>query len=132
MEAIGREARNTVMQAEMKRRSFKGVIDVVYGGDKSERVTDYPGKNGKAKFGKSHKRKADTLDRVAEEDAFIQAKPMSKREQKRQAKKARLEKDQGQDKNANGSLGTLPAPESNPISTNSKSIENIAESRSDV
>ncbi len=86
MEAVGKEARGVVVQAEMKRRSFRGVIDVVYGGEKSERE---PGKSAKGKQEKG-KRKADVLEG---NNGGLDAtpKPISKREQKRQAKKARLE-----------------------------------------
>lgn len=85
-EAVGSEARSVVVQAEMKRRSFRGVVDVIYGGKKPEKVLqkeDGP-KNGKGK------RKADTLDDQVGKGGE-EAKTLSKREQKRQAKKARLE-----------------------------------------
>ena len=85
-EAVGSGARSVVVQAEMKRRSFRGVVDVIYGGDKPAGIV--PKEDGE-KTGKG-KRKADSLEnqvRKVEE----KAKPLSKREQKRQAKKARLE-----------------------------------------
>ncbi len=86
MEAVGKEARGVVVQAEMKRRSFRGVIDVVYGGEKPERE---PGKSAKGKQEKG-KRKADVLE---DNNGGLDATPtpISKREQKRQAKKARLD-----------------------------------------
>ena len=86
MEAVGKEARGVVVQAEMKRRSFRGVIDVVYGGEKPERE---PRKSAKGKQEKG-KRKADVLE---DNNGGLDTtpKPISKREQKRQAKKARLE-----------------------------------------
>lgn len=83
-EAVGREARSAVVQAEMKRRSFRGVIDVVYGGKKPERPIQQVKKD-------NGKRKAAAIDDPAEE-TVLPPKPISKREQKRQAKKARLEK----------------------------------------
>ena len=85
-EAVGMEARIVVVQAEMKRRSFRGVVDVVYGGEKPEGIMEEVGGERKSKG----KRKAHSLESQngkAEEEA----KPISKREQKRQAKKARLE-----------------------------------------
>ena len=87
MEAVGKEARSVVVQAEMKRRSFRGVVDVIYGGEKPEREPEKPTK-GKQEKGK---RKAEVLKEggVAKDDAT--PKPISKREQKRQAKKARLD-----------------------------------------
>ena len=87
MEAVGGEARSVVVQAEMKRRSFRGVIDVVYGGEKPERV---PGKSKKDKQEKG-KRKAAVLENDAVGQGNVAPKPISKREQKRQAKKAKLD-----------------------------------------
>ena len=86
MEAVGNEARSVVVQAEMRRRSFRGVIDVVYGGEKPDRVPANPAK-GKQEKGK---RKADVLE---DEAGGLNAtpKPISKREQKRQARKERLD-----------------------------------------
>lgn len=88
VEAIGRDARNVVVQAEMKRRSFRGVIDVIYGGEEPPRPVqkDKSEKNEPTQV----KRKAEGLDDEATE-VVVSSKPMSKREQKRQAKKARLE-----------------------------------------
>ncbi len=107
-EAIGRESRNVVVQAELKRRSFRGVIDVVYGGEKPSRIAENDGKNGKVKSEKNQKRKADTLGTVAEEDTTAQGKPTSKRERKRQAKKARLEVVEVQGNGVNVALDTMP------------------------
>ena len=90
-EAIGREARAVVVQAEMRRSSFKGVIDVVYGGEKPQRSAEVVGKaekgvgEGKGKG----KRKAEVLEGVTDE-VVDEIKPISKREKNRRAKKARL------------------------------------------
>ena len=88
MEAVGREARNAVMQAEMKRRSFRGVIDVVYGGEQAQK----PVRNEKSEKDKkaNGKRKASDMEIQAEQEE-TPPKSISKREQKRQAKKARIE-----------------------------------------
>lgn len=93
-EAVGRESRNVIMQAQLKRRSFKGVIDVVYGGDKPEPTKKEVIQDGKGK-GSKNKRKADVLEveNGIEEDS---AKPISKRQQKRLAKEARLGNAEGQ------------------------------------
>lgn len=87
-EAVGREARNVVAQGEIKRRSFRGVIDVVNGG---EPPIKRPGAivEGKKTQGNT-KRKADALEDSALELSAV-PKPLSKRERKRQAKKARIE-----------------------------------------
>lgn len=87
MEAVGKEARSVVVQAEMKRRSFRGVIDVVYGGEKPERT---PEKSTKGKQEKG-KRKADVLEEDEARKGNATPKTISKREQKRQAKKAKLD-----------------------------------------
>ena len=86
MEAVGNEARSVVVQAEMRRRSFRGVIDVVYGGEKPVRMSGNPTKGKQAKG----KRKADVLEDEA--GGFSPTpKPISKREQKRQARKEKLD-----------------------------------------
>ena len=128
MEAIGREARNVVVQAEMKRRSFRGVIDVIYGGERPEKVTETAGKNGKTKPGKTNKRKADVLDDVAEDDITIEVKPISNREQKRQAKKARLQQSQGQNNSTYVPSKASPTPEGNPKPSSVAPLQNTAES----
>lgn len=84
-EAIGKEARAVIVQAEMKRRSFRGVIDVVYGGEKPETRENAQdqSKNG------GQKRKAGAISTgppAAGEEVTI-----SKREKKRRAKAAREE-----------------------------------------
>lgn len=87
LEAIGREARSVVVQAEVKRRSFRGVIDVVYGGEKP--ATASLGRGNKEKPA-NNKRKADVLnDGPAASEA--PEKPMSKRQQKKLAKQKREE-----------------------------------------
>lgn len=98
-EAVGREARAVVVQAEMRRRSFKGVIDVVYGGEKPQKGAEVVGKAGNAVAeGKGKgKRKAEVMEGLVGE-IVDEVKPISKREQKRRAKKARI----GGDKNESG------------------------------
>jgi ribonuclease P/MRP protein subunit RPP1 len=85
MEAVGSEARSVVMQAQMKKSSFKGVVDIIYGGEKTQRVTDEAPLGEKGRDSKV-KRKADVLDDEGTEGA---GKPISKRQLKRQAKEAR-------------------------------------------
>ena len=112
MEAVGKEARSVVVQAEMKRRSFRGVVDVVYGGEKPERESENPMKEKQEKG----KRKAEALKegRVAKGDAT--PKPISKREQKRQAKKARLDTGTALDKGPKEALdGSIISPKEAPL-----------------
>ena len=88
VEAVGREARSVVTQSEMKRRSFHGVIDVVYGGEEPPKDLA-GGKRGDENQIKG-KRKAAAL----KDDTPVvepSPKPMSKREQKRHAKRPRQE-----------------------------------------
>lgn len=88
IEAVGREARSVVVQAGMKRTSFRGVINVVYGGEKPEKLNSGSETRGKDKASSQNKRKADAMvDAGAEDDVQIQ--PVSKRQQKRQAKQAK-------------------------------------------
>ena len=87
-EAIAREARNVVVQADMKRRSFRGVIDVICGGEKPKKVIE-EGKSKNAVKG-SGKRKATVISDKTADDTTL-SKPISKREQKRQAKRAKIE-----------------------------------------
>ncbi|KAL9120283.1 MAG: hypothetical protein Q9187_003162 [Circinaria calcarea] len=96
-EAVGREAKAVAVQAEMRRRSFKGVIDVVYGGERPQRGAEVVGKAGNAVAeGKGKgKRKAEVLEGVVSE-VVDEVKPISKREQKRRAKKARIEGDKNE------------------------------------
>lgn len=64
VEALQREARGVVVGAEMRRRSYRGVVDVVFGGEKPvEEVEPKGEKGGKRKetekVVKELKRKAD-------------------------------------------------------------------------
>lgn len=86
-EAVGSEARSVVIQAQMKKRSFKGVIDIIYGGEKIERIAEKPPIGEKARDSKG-KRKADVLDDESDK-VEVANKPISKRQLKRQAKEAR-------------------------------------------
>ena len=93
-EAIGREARSVVVQAEMKRRGFRGVIDVVHGGQEPPKQSN-DGKSNKNGPNRT-KRKAD-----ASNDETALAKPsykaLSKRERSRLAKRAKQEAAEAQD-----------------------------------
>lgn len=105
METVSREARTVVVQAEMKRRSFRGVIDVVYGGEPSERPVGE--ENAVNRKQENRKRKASALETESVEDS-PPPKPVSKREQKRQAKKAKLENAKAQE--SKDSAHTASAP----------------------
>ncbi|KAK4565467.1 RNA-binding RNA processing protein rpp1 [Recurvomyces mirabilis] len=92
-EAVSKEARSVVVTAQLKRTGYRGVIDVVYGGEKPEVVEE--SKQGK-EGGKAKQKQAavNGQKRKAEGDADGGAEtvgqPISKREAKRRAKKGRM------------------------------------------
>lgn len=87
VEAIGREARSAVMQSGLKRTGYRGVIDVVYGGERPP-LAEKPTKDKNAADAGKGKRKAVILDEGVEE---APEKPISKTQLKKRAKKAREE-----------------------------------------
>ncbi|KAI9731498.1 MAG: hypothetical protein M1834_004618 [Cirrosporium novae-zelandiae] len=96
-EAVGNEARQVVMQATMKRTSYRGVVDVVYGGEKPKETassTKGKGLERKKVVGTGQKRNMDVAN--GDEQAPGEAEKISKREMKRRAKKAKLENTVGQ------------------------------------
>ena len=87
-EAVGREAHGAVMQAHVKRNSFRGAVEIIDGGEPPDKPSK--GKDASMQTGKDGKRKADCLDEV-DNEAEIDAKPLSKRAKKKLAKQARKE-----------------------------------------
>ncbi len=80
-EAVSKLARSVVVTAQMRRTSFRGVVDVIYGGEKPEAAK---GIEITATDGQK-KRKADAIESSPLNSTdFI--RPISKREQKRQKK----------------------------------------------
>lgn len=78
--------------AKLKRTSWRGAIDIVYGGEKpkvDESVSKK--KNAAKKATPQPEGNGDSLKRKAEPAAEETEKPLSKREQKRRAKKARVD-----------------------------------------
>ncbi|GMF79288.1 unnamed protein product [Aspergillus oryzae] len=99
-EAICEEARKTVALAKLKRTSWRGIIDVIDGGEKPKPKTDKPaskqkGAASKQKDTPQSESNSDTLKRKASVEET--EKPLSKREMKRRAKKARLGVIDGED-----------------------------------
>ena len=80
VEGIGREARSVVVQAGLKRTAYRGVVDVLYGGEKPE-ASSAIRKENDGKF----KRKAAVLDDKPEDPSH--PKPLSKTQQKKRARK---------------------------------------------
>jgi len=93
-EAMTKECRSVVVAAQFKKTSYRGVIDVVYGGEKPVAVvaeqTEKVKTNGKQQVN-GQKRKADAID-VSESSTpkDEDGRPVSKRQMKRQQKEARL------------------------------------------
>ncbi|KAL9606035.1 MAG: hypothetical protein Q9179_000768 [Wetmoreana sp. 5 TL-2023] len=104
----------------MRKNSFRGVVDTVFGGEKPvEDKEEGPKGIKKGKMVQNGKRKAEeSVERMAE----VAEKPLSKRELKRRAKKARLEgageevdgKDASikisTDAKEHGDVGSIPRP----------------------
>ena len=109
-EAVGREVRAVVVQAEMKRRSYRGVVDVVYGGEKPEATAKNMGGGATGTGPGKGKRNADDMQNGSAGHDEV-ANPVSKREQKRQAKKARLEATMHGGPDNEQEKGSLVAPE---------------------
>ena len=91
-DGLTKEPRSVVEFARLKRQSFKGIVDIVYGGEKpaEKAVAETKGKlDQKMKANQNGKRPGESLEgtplRQPEEE-----KPISKRQQKRN-KKARME-----------------------------------------
>ncbi|CEJ57582.1 Putative Protein subunit of nuclear ribonuclease P [Penicillium brasilianum] len=100
-EAICEEARKVTALAKLKRTSWRGIVDIVHGGEKAKTEKPTAKQKGQAQAATSTQSEnaTDTLKRKASlgsEAAVEPEKPMSKREMKRRAKKARLEP-QGED-----------------------------------
>ncbi|KAK7542826.1 RNase P subunit p30-domain-containing protein [Phyllosticta citribraziliensis] len=87
-EALVKEARAVTVSAQMKRTSYRGVVDVIYGGEKPAKKEPQAQEKKGQKKGKqdNQKRKAVEGDTASEQN-----KAPSKQELKRQAKKARTE-----------------------------------------
>lgn len=89
-EAMSKECRSVVVAAQLKRTSYRGVIDVVYGGEKpAKTASDKPDKGkGQQQRVNGQKRKADAVDSADGSSSAQQdgGKPMSKRQMKRQRK----------------------------------------------
>jgi len=86
-----REPRSVVEYARLKRESFKGIIDIVYGGEKPEpQATSQEGK-GKGNKNQNGKRPGSSLDNAPAKQADKEP-TISKRQQKRN-KKTKMEAD---------------------------------------
>lgn len=96
-EAICEEARKVIALAKLKRTSWRGIVDIVHGGEKvrpekttsRQKGTEKPATTAQPEaVAETLKRKASLGSETVTEETD---KPLSKREMKRRAKKARLE-----------------------------------------
>ncbi|KAF2754313.1 ribonuclease P/MRP 30kDa subunit [Pseudovirgaria hyperparasitica] len=83
-EALSTESRNLVAFAQLKRNSYRGAVNVVYGGERPKPQTTLPLVSKGSKQQQNNKRKVDA-------DSGSTDNPISKREKKRREKQARLE-----------------------------------------
>ena len=97
-EAMTKEARNAVVGAQLKRTSFRGVVNVVYGGEKptseEKAAVVEQGKAAKQKAANDkaangQKRKSDALGNDANDSSS--SVPLSKTQLKKRAKKEKME-----------------------------------------
>ena len=86
-DALTKEPRSLVEFARLKRESFKGIVDVVYGGERPEPDTSKKGKDTHKNIAAQQKRKAESLGNTPAQSS--EDRPMSKTQQKR-LKKARM------------------------------------------
>ena len=95
-EAICEEARKLTALAKLKRTSWRGIVDIVHGGDAAKPEKSASGKKDTKTpiISTSPETASDHLKRkasVSSEAVTEEGEPVSKRELKRRAKKARLE-----------------------------------------
>ena len=106
-EAVCEEARKVVQLARLKRESYRGVVDVVYGGEK---VEDQPKRKDETRLTNGTKRKvADISTGASQIKETAEARPLSKSQKKklaREQKKPRL------DGAESGPIGQEKAPAS--------------------
>lgn len=116
VEALQREARSVIIGAEMRKSSFRGAVDVVFGGVKGEDKKGGVEGKGKDQVKQSGKRKAEDNEMGEEVE-----KPLSKREMKRRKKKARMEMeiDAGDD-NDNTTEASMKVNTDDKVTTNNE------------
>lgn len=83
-EAMSKEARAVVVAAQLKRTSYRGVVNVVYGGEKPEKEQQIKSGAETGVVVNGTKRKADAL---GDGKAGAEEKPLSKTQMKKRAKK---------------------------------------------
>ncbi|KAL8955955.1 MAG: hypothetical protein Q9183_006470 [Haloplaca sp. 2 TL-2023] len=89
MEAVGREARGVVVGAEMRKKSWRGVVDVVSGGAQPS-AEEIERKKSQAQGGQKGKGKRNAEDDLVKNEAKKVEQPISKRQMRKQAHAARM------------------------------------------
>ena len=94
-EAMSKECRTVVVAAKLKRTSYRGVIDVVYGGEKPPaRAPEAKAEDKISQPTNGVKRKADAIENSGSStpaNGEHTGKPLSKRQMRRQAHQARVQ-----------------------------------------
>jgi ribonuclease P/MRP protein subunit RPP1 len=93
-DGLTKEARSVVEFARLKRQSFKGIVDIVYGGEKpaetlAHGAKDKQGQKGKANKNQNGKRPGGSLEGTPLHETKVD-KPVSKRQQAKN-KKAKIQ-----------------------------------------
>lgn len=97
-EAMSTECRSVVVTARFKRTSYRGVIDLVYGGEKPAAPDgDAPEKAKGQQQAKGKKRKADAVEsgETSAQNTSDRKPPMSKRQMKKQLKEEKRQATHG-------------------------------------
>ena len=93
-EAMSTECRSLVVNAKLKRTSYRGVVDIVYGGERPAAPAAIAQTDAKTKQSASgQKRKAEVMEGSASSTPASgegEGKPLSKRQMRRQAHQARV------------------------------------------
>lgn len=84
-DGLTREPRNLVEHARLKRQSFKGIVDIVYGGEKPAPIAHETKEKGKANKNQNGKRPGESLEGTPTNQSD-KAPAISKRQQKRNKK----------------------------------------------
>lgn len=83
-EALSKEVRAVVVAAQLKRTSYRGVVNVIYGGEKPEPKDKEQHAKAEAGAVNGNKRKADAL---GDAKSGAEEKPLSKTQMKKRAKR---------------------------------------------
>jgi ribonuclease P/MRP protein subunit RPP1 len=104
-EAVCEEARKVVQLARLKRESYRGLVDVVFGGEKAE---DVPKSKDETRLTNGVKRKAaDISGGVLQMEETVDTRPLSKSQKKKLAKQQKMARREGAETASTGQEQTL-------------------------